>query len=196
MGLFVWLNLDGKDFAVFVVSDLIGLLAAIWLYPVNATLAGFVFMLVPYHLFLAWLVFDADRSGLSMPIFSTILTHLASIALVVCIQWEHRLIPFFGVVKYAIPASAVFERSWLFSGSSVKREKKRPVTAEAAATAAAATKAADEATAGDYEEWLRYIAQPHRPTRKPGLSLKDEYGQWLVARAKGRPAASSNEDTA
>jgi hypothetical protein len=197
MGIFAWLNLEGKDIAVFLLSDFIGLLAAMWLFPINATLAGFVFMLLPYHLFLAWLVFDADRSGMSMPILPTILTHLASITLVVCVQWEHRFIPLFGAIKYAIPASAVFERSWLFSGSSIKKEKKkRPVTAEAAATAEAATKAANEATVEDYDEWLRYLAQPHRPTQKPGLSIREEYGLWLVARTKNRSPISSNEDSA
>jgi Zn-dependent oligopeptidase len=48
--------------------------------------------------------------------------------------------------------------------------------------------------ASDEKEWLRYLSQPLRTYRKPGVTLPDEHKQWLAARAQSRAlvaAASS-----
>jgi hypothetical protein len=68
-----------------------------------------------------------------------------------------------------------------------KEAQVAPHAATTAAVPAAATlPLAAQATADDYEVWLRYLAQPDRPTRKPGLSIKDEHELWLNARAKAK----------
>jgi hypothetical protein len=68
-------------------------------------------------------------------------------------------------------------------------KKKVPVTA--VVNAIPVDVAIAEATAEDNEVWIRYLAQPNRPTRKPGLTVKDEYEQWLVARIGSRRATAS-----
>jgi len=44
----------------------------------------------------------------------------------------------------------------------------------------------DTYLASDEKEWLRYLAQPLRTYRKPGLSMREEYDLWLAARARSR----------
>jgi hypothetical protein len=72
----------------------------------------------------------------------------------------------------------------LFSFGKKKQQAQEAAhKAELAATAVAAA-----ATVDDYQEWLKYLATPNRPTRKPGLSVQDEYKQWLLARARAKVA--------
>lgn len=40
--------------------------------------------------------------------------------------------------------------------------------------------------ASDEKEWLRYLSQPLRTYRKPGVTLPQEHKQWLAARAQSR----------
>jgi len=40
--------------------------------------------------------------------------------------------------------------------------------------------------ASDDKEWLRYLSQPLRTYRKPGVTLPQEHKQWLAARAQSR----------
>jgi hypothetical protein len=40
--------------------------------------------------------------------------------------------------------------------------------------------------ASDEREWLRYLSQPLRTYRKPGVTLPQEHKQWLAARAQSR----------
>jgi len=176
--------------AVYVFCSILGYLAGYFL-----PIAWFPYdsILISYHLFLGWLVIDADhKTGLSLPIFSTILTHLACITVVVFLGVGRHYIPFFWLVRYLIPALAPFEVTWLFGGG---REKKA-VSVTEAADAAARASAAAAATGEDYEEWLRYLAQRSPSSRKPGTTLKDEYEHWLVARAKSRTAALSGNKPA
>ena len=56
------------------------------------------------------------KAGISLPIGSTILTHLACLILIVPVGMAHHL-PFFGVFRFGIAGFAVFERGWLFSAS-------------------------------------------------------------------------------
>ena len=66
--------------------------------------------------------------------------------------------------------------------------KKKTVPVSKQKTEAAAAAIAASVTVDDYQEWLKYLAQPGRPPRNPGVSVQDEYKQWLLARARSRMA--------
>src|SRR5260370_6519954 len=126
MGLLALFNLDGKGIAAFVVAGLLGYLSAS-LVP-DGTWAALTSILVSYHLFLAWLVITAEnRAGVSLPIFSTIATHLACLVLIVPPAFAGHFIPFFGILRYGIACLAIFERGWLFTEDNVQY-KKPPAT--------------------------------------------------------------------
>ena len=171
---------------VFLVCSALGFLAGQCV-PAGAW-SSFVSILVSYHLFLAWLVISAEhKTGLSLPIGSTILTHLACVSLVVVLGMGRNVIPFFGLIRIFIPALAPFECTWLFSANTAKlaEEKKKeiPVSAEEKAAIASAIATA---TGDDQEAWLHYLAHRDPRLQKRGLSVKEEYEQWLVARVKSR----------
>ncbi len=181
MGLLALFNLDGKDIAAFVVAGLLGYLSAS-LVP-DGTWAALTSILVSYHLFLVWLVITAeDKAGVSLPILSTIATHLACLVLIVPPAFAGHFIPFFGILRYGIAGLAIFERGWLFTENSVQYRPEEPP----------ATPIVTD-TAEDYQEWLNYLAKQSPAFRKPGSSLKEEYGRWLLARAQNRPAVPSND---
>jgi hypothetical protein len=149
-------------------------------------------ILISYHLFLVFLVITAEqKTGFSLPIVHTILSHLACLALVISVPVLRHQIPFFGLVRYFIPALAPFECDWLFSGGKAKKEE--PITVKAAEAAATTASASASATADDYEEWLRYLKVRNPLSVKHGMTIKDEYEQWMVARVKSRPPAASVE---
>jgi hypothetical protein len=50
--------------------------------------------------------------------------------------------------------------------------------------------------ASDENEWILYMRQPLRKYRKPGVTLREEYHQWLSARARTRRATSRPVQTA
>ena len=184
MGLAALFNLDGKDIVAFMVAGLVGYISAS-VVPAG-TWAILTSILVSYHLFLFWLVITAEnRTGVSLPIFSTIATHLACLVLIIPLGLALRLIPFFGIFRYGIVGLAVFERGWLFTGDSVQ------VKSEETPATPLVTDSAE-----DYQEWLNYLAKQNPSARKPGSSLKEEYGRWLLARAQNRPAVPSNDSNA
>lgn len=182
MGLAAWLDMEGKDIAAFMVAGVLGYLAGT-LVPAGPW-AIYTSILVSYHLFLGWLVVTAEhKTGVSLPIASTIVTHLACLALILAFGMARHAVPFFGFFRYGVAALAIFERGWLFSGIS---NQPKPQDAPSAAPVAVST-------GDDYREWLRYLAQQKPASRKPGTSLKAEYEQWLLARAQNRPAEPSND---
>jgi hypothetical protein len=73
---------------------------------------------------------------------------------------------------------SLFDLGWLFSGSQKKNDVPVTVTAE------------------DYEAWLNHLAKRHPLSRRPGLSIKDEYEQFVTARARNRPVAPPNDQLA
>jgi hypothetical protein len=181
MGVAALFNLEGKDLAAFVVAGLLGFLSA-FLVPAG-TWAALTSILVSYHLFLAWLVITAeDKAGVSLPVLSTIATHLACLVLIVPPAFAGHYIPFFGILRYGIAGLAIFERGWLFTENNVQYGSEKPP----------ATPIITD-TAEDYREWLSYLAKQSPGSRKPGSSLKEEYGRWLLARAQNRPAVPSND---
>ena len=184
------------DLIVFLISVFIGYYVASFL-PEGAW-ANYTFILLSYHLFLTWLVIDADHeTGISLPIVSTLLTHAACLVLIISFGAESRHIPFFAFVRAGVVMLAIFERDWLFSGNKQKKDRpKTKVPVTAAVNAIPVDVAIEEATAEDHEAWIRHLAQPNRATRKPGLSVKEEYEQWLVARIGSRHAAPSSKSPA
>lgn len=188
-----------KNGPAFIISSLIGFVVARYLF--EGAWATYAYILISYHLFLAWLVITAEHEkGFSLPIFSTIVTHLACLTIVVGVTVGRHYIPFFGLIRYFIPAMAPFERDWVFKGSKKtveSAEKKEPAKpAKPAKTAAAVhlvsvDTALSEATLEDHDAWLRHLSQPNRPLKRAGLSVKEEYQQWLVARVSARQAAAS-----
>jgi hypothetical protein len=185
MGLAAWLDLDGRDIAAFVVAGLLGygagrLVPAGWW-------AIYTSILVSYHLFLAWLVLSADqKAGLSLPIVSTIATHLACLTIVVALGLGRHLSPLFGLLRYGIAALAIFERGWLFSELSSKPKRVEDASAGPVITA----------TAEDEQAWHRYLSQRKPGALKPGLSLRTEYEQWMLAREQSRSAAGAKDGDA
>ena len=206
MGLIAWLDLEIEDVAAYIISDIIGSIVYLLLRE-STSLALIASILFSFHLFLAWLVITSYRRGLSLSIISTILTHLACLVVVyLCSSALSALsesvgsIPIYAflilrpiryILDLCIPGLAVFERAWLFSEGKSKKEV--PVTAKSAALAADKEAAAAAATREDYEAWLGYVAKRNPSSVKLGMTLKDEYEEWMVARVKNRPpAAHSN----
>jgi hypothetical protein len=178
MGLMLFLNLEGPDIAAFFAATLLGYLAGA-VVPAGSW-SVYVSILVSYHLFLAWLVFSTEqKTGASLPIASTVVTHLACLAIIIPLGMGRRHIPFFTIFRYGIASLAIFERGWLFSGKMGEPEPKREETPIAPVIITA--------TAEDFQEWQRHLARQKPGSRKPGSSRKTEYEQWLIARAQKPP---------
>jgi len=176
------------DLIVFFVSVFIGLFVASLLPP--GAWANYGFILVSYHLFLVWLVVDSDkRASISLSIISTILTHAACLVLIIAIATGGGHIPFFGLLRTGVVVMAIFERDWLFSGGKKKIKIEPIVTAEAAA-------ATDDVSGEDYEAWIQHLSHRSAASRKPGTSVRDEYAQFMIARAKKKAAAASESSPA
>jgi hypothetical protein len=192
------LGLKPLEIVGYVVSDIIGLIVFFWLMP-NIALAVMTSIFVSFHLFLAWLVINAEhKTGFSLPVVSTIFTHIACLVivyfcstLVLALSGAMLFLPIYlwfvirpirYVLAICIPGIAVFERYWLFSGKVTKKE-------ELQATAPIKTIIA-EATADDHAAWLQFVARQPRPFPRPGTTLQTEYERWMVARARSRPTAS------
>jgi len=59
-----------------------------------------------------------------------------------------------------------------------------------------AARAVAIATSEDQEAWTHYLAHRDPRLRKPGVSIKVEYEQWMVARVNSRVAVSANNHPA
>jgi hypothetical protein len=182
--------------------------------------ATYTYILVSYHLVLAFKVFTADKkAGMSFPLGQTILTHLACVGLLIGLAVGRHTIPFFGLIRLFIPGLAPFEAEWLFTGGRAKVERLNDEEAIQAATvrveslpdgtvpvapapvaparvAPAKVSLYQSSTGEDYNEFLTLMQQGKRPFRKPGITIKEEYELWLAHRAKTRAAAPSATQTA
>jgi hypothetical protein len=182
MGLAAWLNLEGPDVVAFMISGLVGYFAGSLVPP--GAWAVYTSILVSYHLFLGWLVFYGDReAAVSLPIMTTIVTHLACMAIVVPLGMARHYIPFFGILRYGIAGMAIFERWWMFSSESQMTQPK-----SAAAPLAPIVLAA---SADDFEAWRQHLARRKPGSQQAGASLKAEYEKWLLARHQSRVAQSA-----
>jgi hypothetical protein len=77
---------------------------------------------------------------------------------------------------------------------SKKEPAKRARTATAIKLVSVET-ALTEANLEDNDAWLRHLSQPNRPLKRAGLSVKEEYEQWLVARVSVRQATAPPSDS-
>lgn len=164
--------------------------------------SAYVPLLVSYHLFLAYLAFtENQKTGLSMPIGHTLVTHSAFLALLISLAVGRHYVPFFGLIRIFIPALAPFEATWLFSGGRPQKPKEEaspffapvpepePALATAGASGATATISANamgNTSMEDYDAFLIYLRAARRPFRKPGITLQDEYKLWYADRLKQR----------
>ena len=159
----------GPKSLVFLVCSCIGYFVG---HYVPEPFGAYLRILVPYHLFLPYLVFmENDQAGLSMPMGQTIVTHIACLALLVGIAMGRRYVPFFGLIGLFVPALAPFEAEWLFSGSNKPVEKTQPVV-----------HVVEPETADEYAEFMKYMSGSKREFKKLGQSPKDEYNLWRAAR--------------
>jgi hypothetical protein len=167
-------------YLAYLISSLIGF--AVGHYLLDGAPAAYASILIAYHLFLCYLVVTAEREkGLSLPIGQTIMTHLAFLGLVIGIAFARRHIPFFGLIRYLIPALAPFETQWLFGG---KEKMIRTTDEEQPRTHLY------ETTAEDHEAFREYLLHPKRSFRKPGMTVDDEFRAWLADRASKRPVTA------
>jgi hypothetical protein len=185
MGLAAFLRLKGPDFVAFFAATILGFLVG-GIFPGSWSI--YISILASYHLFLAWLIISAEQeSGVSLPLASTIVTHLACLAIILPLGIGRRHIPFFGIFRYTIASLAIFERGWLFSGKIGGEPKPQEVPVAPIVITA---------SGDDFHEWERYLAQQKPGSRKMGTSLKAEYEEWLLARAQSRatePPATTRE---
>jgi hypothetical protein len=166
------------------VCGVIGFLLAHYLF--TGVWATYAYILISYHLFLGWLVITAEHeTGFSLPVLSTIVTHMACLAVLLSIAIGRQYIPFFGLIRYFVPALAPFECNWLFSGGTKKKEVavNSPLSAGIDLTGV---------TAEDHEAWIQHLTHRDPLSRRHGMSVKEEYEQFLAARIKSRNATSAS----
>jgi hypothetical protein len=160
----------------FAVFSIIGLFISTYLLPGAA--GAYVSILVAYHLFLAFLIYLADREkGISITIPLTAVMHLAVLAFLVGIAYLHAdKLPLFGFISFFAPALAPVESHFLYPGSGISIARPDPVADLAPLP--------DDyiATHEDQEAFKEYLRQKERPFRKNGLSIDDEFRLWLTAR--------------
>lgn len=177
MGLSAWLNLKPADSIAFAISGLVGFGVGINL-PVGSW-AVYGSILVSYHLFLMWLVLTSEGdAGISMPILQTVATHLACIVLIAFLGMARHVIPYFGFVRYGIAGLAVFERGWLFTGSTKKNAERAAQPTVCAAVL--------NCSAEDYEAWMYHLANRGPASMRSGRTVRKEYEEFLTARHKNR----------
>ena len=183
----------GEDLLAFMFSALVAYLVASFL-P-EGPWVSYVFILLFYHLFLAWVVVDPDRKKLqTVSIVPTVVMHLTALALIVGFIMTRSSVPFFVILRFSIVGLAIAERRMLSTWTEEKKEVQ--VDAKAAAVSAAAAEVVDSLTGEEYEEWVSYLSKRNPLSVKAGTTVKQEYEQWLLARVRNRPAVSSNASPA
>jgi hypothetical protein len=170
-------------YIVFVICSLIGFV--IGHYLLAGATAAYLSSIVSYHLYLGFLVATAKKkAGFSMPVWQTIVTHLAFLSAVIGLPYLRDQIPFFRIVSIFIPALAPFEAGWLFSK---ERENRWDEAPQQSKLDPPAEQLLNDATPEDHESFLKYMQQSNRKFRKPGLAIRDEFALWLADRARKKP---------
>jgi hypothetical protein len=137
------------------------------------------YLLISYNLFLLWLVIVIVRvKGISLHIGMSLTTHIVCLFLIVPIGMGYGVIPYFEYVRFCVPTLAYIERNWLIN-LGVRKKQEPPVSVPVSTVIA-------EATADDHDAWVHYLSHRNPRSLKSGMSIKDEYEQWLAARAKSR----------
>jgi len=149
-------------------------------------------MLVSYHLYLGWLVISAEHeTGFSLPILSTIFTHLCCLGVVLSLPSLRHVIPYFSFLRFGVTYLASYECQWLFRSHSARKpsEAPEPSVAQDAVKKIDPAPAMQLVTMGgddDHEAWLRHLAKRTPATMRRGLSVKEEHDEFMRSRAKGR----------
>ncbi|HUX45682.1 MAG TPA: hypothetical protein VMV57_13100 [Terracidiphilus sp.] len=161
----------------FLASGIIGLFIGTYLLPGAA--GSYVSILVAYHLFLAFLIYLADRKqGLSLTIPLAVIVHLVVLGFLVGIAFLHNHLPLFGFISFFAIAFAPVESHWFFPGSGF-------ALPNLIATAELPALPDDYVpTDEDQEAFKSYLRQKDRPFRKNGFSIEDEFRLWLANRPK------------
>ncbi|MGA2650284.1 MAG: hypothetical protein ABSF28_07165 [Terracidiphilus sp.] len=184
----------GEDLLAFMISAFIAYLVGSFL-P-EGPWVSYVFILLFYHLFLTWVVIDPDRKKIhSVSIAPTIVMHLTVLSLIVGFIMARSSVPFFVILRFSIVGLAIAERRML-STWTVEKKEVPVVDAKAAAISAAAAEVSDSLTGEEYEEWVSYLSKRDPLSVKAGTTVKQEYEQWLLARARNRSVVSSNASPA
>jgi hypothetical protein len=163
----------------------------------DPTLAVYASILISYHVFLAWLMFGSSNKPVgSLPIFHTVLTHMACMVVVLGpVLVARHATPVFGVFRYGIAALALFERGWLHTAAgTAKRKPKEEAAPVAAQVAVGAPKIYP--TPEDQAAWREYLARRGPGMMRAGLTMQVEYEQWLRARHKARSKAANKSSVA
>jgi hypothetical protein len=108
-----WLKLERQDLMAFAVCGLIGSLLA---RVVGPEWRAYAYLLVAFHLFLAYLVATrlmGSGPGYKFQIVPGILAHLFCLALIVGLGAARDYIPMFRLIRYGVAAIAVLERRWI-----------------------------------------------------------------------------------
>jgi hypothetical protein len=179
MGIMGLLKLEPTDAVGYLLAVLGGFVASTLVSDVSWSI--YVSILVSYHLFLMWLIAThSQKSGLSMPIWATVLTHGGCMVLVLA---PATVLGSSGIVhlifRYGIVSLALFERGWLFSP---EERMRRPEEDPSLAPYNPAIRATQE----DEIAWFEYLKTRRPGMTKPGTTIRDEHQAWLLARHKQR----------
>jgi len=151
-------------------------------------------MLVSYHLYLGWLVISAEHeAGFSLPILSTIFTHLCCLGVVSSLPSLRHVIPYFTFLRFGVAYLASYECQWLLRSSgtrnvsenaepSVVQDSVKKIDPAPAPVMQVVTVSGED----DHEAWLRHLAKRTPATMRRGLSVKEEHDEFMRARAQDR----------
>jgi hypothetical protein len=181
----------------FLICSMVGYLIA-RLMPPGAWVL-YLSMLVSYHLYLGWLVISAEHeAGFSLPILSTVFTHLCCLGVVLSLPSLRHVIPYFAFLRFGVTYLASYECQWLLRSSGARKVSENPEPS----VAPDSLKKVDPAPApvmqlirvggdDDHDEWLRHLANRTPATMRRGQSIKEEHDEFMRARANGRVASQS-----
>jgi hypothetical protein len=152
-------------------------------------------ILVAYHLFLGWLLLSADHeTGVSLPIWATILTHLCCLLVLITFSKVSYAFPILRIIRLGAVYLATFEVGWLFSAAEKQLPDAGFVAAVAIKTRSGAGVPLVAATGADHHEWIKHRSQKNMAYYKPGTSPGEDFELWLRARGKTQYAAAAAEE--
>ena len=136
---------------LFIVCDLVGFAVGYFL-PLDPW-TPYVSLLVSYHLFLICMIVilgkrNEQKIGVSFSIPMAVVIHIAFVGALIVVVFVREYVPWFSVVRYALPALAPFEAKWLFEG-----QRKEPTAPEPQRM---------HKTQDEYNEFLAYLHQKDR----------------------------------
>jgi hypothetical protein len=190
---------SNKDFLALVICNVLGY--AIGSFLPAGPWSVYTSMLVSYHLFLVWLVVTAEHeTGFSLPLIPTLVTHLSCLVVIVSLPTIRHYIPFFFLLRFGITYIAKFETVWLFSAATSRSGNEADpairISGEVATGRVRTTRISAPSPdldpyviPNDHEAWTYYLANRKTSDLKRGVSIKDEYAQWMRNREEARANA-------